>query len=127
LRGFAQIKNSSFVFQTRSAKVKQERFLHASYFHFIDDLRLVRAGQLADGFQLHQHIFKTNKICTITAGQFDAFVNHRQRHFALEWNLPGRQLNRQCFLINRFQKSVSQFPVNFHRRANDRKCFRIAV
>jgi len=47
--------------------------------------------------------------------------------FALEGNISFEQLRLECFLINRFQKSATELPMDSHRGPNHGMGSRVLV
>jgi len=77
------------------------------------------SGQCRNRFQLDDDGIETGEVSLECPFQDATFVPNRKFDFATKRDLPLDQFERECFLIDRFEKSTSQVPMNFHRSANN--------
>ena len=75
-------------------------------------------GQLFYGLKLYNHGFPHNDIRDIFAYQ-RLLLENLKRDLFLDNEFPGTQFVHQGFLVNRFEKTVTQFINDLERGTND--------
>ena len=85
----------------------------------IENLRHLGPGQLAERFQLDNHIAETNEIGPVAGWQALPLVINWEFDLTQPRYSPGCQLNQERVMIHCFQQPATQMPVDLHRRTDD--------
>jgi len=84
-------------------------------FQIVNHLSFFSSGEPLNGFQFNHHGIKADEVRTKLICQSNSLVESRNMNLALEGNIPLEKLMLECLLINRFQKSATELPLDFHR------------
>ena len=88
------------------AEIDQQYFLQVLCgFQIVDGLTFFAARKGRNGFNLDENGIKTDEVHAVATGKRVAFVEDRQGRFAAMWDMAGRQLDCQGFVIDGFKKS----------------------
>ncbi len=124
-RRFTQISqtvNKAFMFEGSIAEIYQQPYLQSRCLQIVDKLCFFNAGQRRNSLDLDNYLFITQKIRLIHLVQGFAFIEYLYNRLGFVWNILIAEFPSQCFLVYRFKESATQFPMNFHRTADDLVC-----
>src|SRR5271157_1252135 len=114
-------------FQARSAEVQQEANRQAGCFQVVQDLGLMDRAQLGQGFQFDDDRLETEEIGLVEGAELSPLVDNRELDLPLKGDPDQSQLDGHRLLVNRFQETMPELPMNLHRGSDDRVCPRILI
>ena len=112
-------EDETFVLKRWGSEVDQQAFCKTGGFEVVDDLGFFRAGEGLERFQFDNYITEANEVGSVDALEFFAPIANDEIAFAFEWDGGGLKLHLQRFLVDGFQKAVSEFGVNPHGGSDD--------
>jgi len=88
------------------------------YFHVIQNLRLLPARKTLANLQLSDNLAKTDQVGDVLLTRGLSFLINRQTLLRFKTNIPSRQFNLHCFLVDRLKESPAELMINIQGRSN---------